>query len=117
MRLNEVVYSDSEPIEGYGSGFFRIGGKVHYGPIVTGPLGTSKWGGFIDQEPLIQLKGLVDVIFFGTGSEIKQIPVELRTFIEELGIGVEIMSSSSASRTYNVLLSEGRRIAIALLPV
>ena len=117
MRLNEVIYSGAEPIEGYGPGFFRIGGKVHHGPIVVGPSGTSKWGGFIDTQPFLSLKERVDVIFLGTGSEIMQIPVELRTFIEELGMGVEIMSSPSASRTYNVLLSEGRRIATALLPI
>jgi len=37
--------------------------------------------------------------------------------LEEIGIGVEVMSSPSACRTYNILLSEGRRIAAALLPV
>jgi uncharacterized protein len=34
-----------------------------------------------------------------------------------LGLGVEVMSSPAACRTYNVLLSEGRRVALALLPV
>ncbi|HAL76885.1 MAG TPA: hypothetical protein DCM70_09750, partial [Rhodobacteraceae bacterium] len=37
--------------------------------------------------------------------------------LEEAGIGIEVMSSPSACRTYNILLSEGRRIAAALLPV
>ena len=37
--------------------------------------------------------------------------------LEEAGIGVEVMSSPAACRTYNVLLSEGRRVALALLPV
>jgi len=37
--------------------------------------------------------------------------------IEEAGIGVEVMNSPAACRTYNVLLGEGRRIAAALLPV
>lgn len=32
-------------------------------------------------------------------------------------MGVEVMSSPAACRTYNVLLSEGRRIAVLLLPV
>ena len=31
--------------------------------------------------------------------------------------GVEVMSSPTAARTYNVLLGEGRRVAVALLPV
>ena len=30
MRLNEISYTDAKPIEGYGPGFFRIGGEVTY---------------------------------------------------------------------------------------
>ena len=37
--------------------------------------------------------------------------------LEALGLGVEVMSSPAACRTYNVLLSEGRRVALALIPV
>jgi uncharacterized protein len=57
------------------------------------------------------------VLFVGTGAEIAHIPPELRVALEDVGIGVEIMSSPAACRTYNVLLSEGRRVAAALLPV
>ena len=28
MRLNEVVFDDAVPVDGYGPGFFRIGGEV-----------------------------------------------------------------------------------------
>ena len=31
MRLNEVNYDDSKPIDGYGPGFFRIGGQMQEG--------------------------------------------------------------------------------------
>ena len=37
--------------------------------------------------------------------------------IEDVGVGVEVMSSPSACRTYNVLLSEDRRVAAALFPI
>jgi uncharacterized protein len=37
--------------------------------------------------------------------------------LEEAGMGVEAMASPAACRTYNVLLAEGRRVALALLPV
>ena len=117
MRLNEVTYSDAQPIEGYGPGFFRIGGKVHEGPVVTGPKGTLPWGGYDDLATLLAFSGETDVIFVGTGAEIAHIPGDLRTQLEEAGLGVEIMNSPAACRTYNVLLSEGRRIALALIPV
>lgn len=117
MRLNEVVYTDAEPIEGYGPGFFRIGGRKHDAPLLTGATGTRPWGGYDDAETLLDLSGSVDVLFVGTGDDIAHLPAGLRSQLEEAGIGVEIMSSPAACRTYNVLLSEGRRVALALMPV
>ena len=66
---------------------------------------------------MLALAGKVDVVFLGTGSEVAHIPDDLRETLEEAGLGVEVMSSPAACRTYNILLSEGRRIALALLPV
>ncbi|MEP4194174.1 MAG: Mth938-like domain-containing protein [Aliishimia sp.] len=117
MRLNEIDYNDSAPIDGYGAGFFRIGGQVYNGAVVTGPTGTQSWGGYEDTETLMALSQLVDVLFIGTGAEIAHPPADFKTVLEEGGIGVEAMSSPAAARTYNVLLSEGRRIALAMLPV
>lgn len=117
MRLNEVTYSDAEPVEGYGPGFFRIGGKVYNGAVLTGPSGTTLWAGFDDIQTLLAVAGDVDVLFIGTGAEIAHIPSGLRNALEDAGLGVETMNSPSAARTYNVLLSEGRRIALAMVPV
>ncbi|MFY9209610.1 MAG: Mth938-like domain-containing protein [Aestuariivita sp.] len=117
MRLNEVVYTDAMPIEGYGPGFFRVGGEVHQGAILTGPSGTHGWGGYDDLHRLSSLAGQIDVLFVGTGSEIAHVPAPFRATLEEQGIGLEVMSSPSAARTYNVLLSEGRRVALAMLAV
>lgn len=117
MRLNEISFTDAKPIEGYGPGFFRVGGEVFHGPVIAGPSGTTLWGGYDDADTLLQLAGTIDVLFVGTGAEIAHLPVKLRDALEEAGLGVEIMSSPAASRTYNVLLSEGRRIALALIPV
>lgn len=117
MRLNEITFSDANPVEGYGPGFFRIGGQVHEGALLTGPAGTAPWGGYDDDAPLLALAGRIDVLFVGTGAEIAHIPGPLRSVLEGAGIGVEVMNSPAACRTYNVLLAEGRRIALALLPV
>ncbi len=51
------------------------------------------------------------------GAEIAPLEAGFRATLEEAGIGVEIMASGPACRTYNVLLSEGRRVGLALLPV
>ncbi|WP_428925377.1 Mth938-like domain-containing protein [Marinibacterium sp. SX1] len=117
MRLNEIEFNDSDPVDGYGPGFFRIAGEVWSGPILTGPRGTSSWGGYDDSAALLALADHVDVLFIGTGAEIAHLPAGLRAMLDAAGIGVEGMTSPAAARTYNVLLSEGRRVAVALLPV
>jgi uncharacterized protein len=117
MRLNEVTYTDAKPVEGYGPGFFRIGGEVFRGGVLVSGAGITAWGGYGDAEALLALVEHVDVLFIGTGADVAHIPADLRTQLESGGLGVEAMSSPAAARTYNVLLSEGRRIALAMLPV
>lgn len=117
MRLNEITYTDAKPVEGYGPGFFRIGGVVFNGAVLVSAVGIKAWGGYEDTDTLLALEGNVDVLFVGTGNEIAHIPAEMRARLEAAGIGVEVMASPAACRTYNVLLSEGRRIALALIPI
>jgi len=117
MHLNEIDFGAARPIEGYGPGFFRLGGATLPAPLIIAPGQTRAWAGLDDAAPLLDLAGQIDVLFIGTGPEIAPLPVALRTRLESAGLGVEIMASPAACRTYNVLLSEGRRIAVALLPV
>ncbi|MFC4215338.1 Mth938-like domain-containing protein [Pseudophaeobacter arcticus] len=117
MQLNEVTFTEARPVDGYGPGFFRVGGEVHDGALLITATGLSAWGGYDDDAGLLALAGQVDVLFIGTGAEIAHIPAELRNRLEGAGLGVEVMNSPAACRTYNVLLSEGRRVALAVLPV
>ena len=115
MRLNEMVFTDAVPVDGYGPGFFRIAGEVHEGALLLLPDGRRAWSGFDDVQGLDAAE--IDVLFIGTGAEIAHAPRGFRELVEGFGIGVEVMASPAACRTYNVLLSEGRRIGAALLPV
>jgi uncharacterized protein len=117
MRLTEITYDEAMPIEGYGPGFFRIGGKVLRGPVLISPWSAQDWGGLQDSTTVLTLAGRIDVLFVGMGAEIAHVPAGFRAAVEAAEIGVEVMNSPAACRTYNVLLSEGRRIAVALLPV
>lgn len=117
MRLTEVDFGAAQPVEGYGPGFFRIGGVAHEAPLLVVPGQVLPWGGYDDTEALLALAGHVDVVFIGTGGEIAHIPAPLRGALEDSGLGVEAMDSPAACRTYNVLLSEQRRVALAVLPV
>jgi len=117
MRLTEVSYGSARAIEGYGPGFFRVAGHVLRGPCLITPWDAGPWGGFADTGAPLSLAGRIDVLFIGTGAEVAHIPPTFRQALEEQGIGVEVMASPTAARTYNVLLGEGRRVAVALLPV
>ncbi len=117
MQLTEITFTSARPIDGYGPGFFRVGGEVLRGPVLVTATGARNWGGFDDAAALLALAGRVDVILVGTGRCIAHLPTALRIALEQAGIGAEPMDSAAAARTYNVLLAEGRRVAAALLPV
>ena len=117
MRLTEISYGTAQPIAGYGPGFFRIGTHVLRGACLITPWDAGGWGGFDDTAAPMALAGRIDVLFAGTGAEIAHPPAAFRQALDSVGIGVEVMNSPAACRTYNVLLSEGRRIAVCLLPV
>ena len=117
MQFHEVNFDGAKPVDGYGPGFFRVGGTVIQGGILLTADKVQSWGGYDDLAPLIALAGKVDVLFVGTGADIAYAPKALTLKLQELGIGVEVMASDTACRTYNVILAEGRRIALAALPV
>jgi uncharacterized protein len=117
MRLTEVSYGSAKAIEGYGPGFFRVAGHVLRGACLITPWDAGPWGGFEDTATPLSLVDRIDVLFVGTGAAIAHVPPEFRQALEGQGIGVEVMASPTAARTYNVLLGEGRRVAVALLPV
>lgn len=117
MRLTEVTYGSARAIEGYGPGFFRVAGHVLRGPCLITPWDAGPWGGYDDLASPLSLADRIDVLFVGTGAAVAHVPTAFRDALEEQGIGVEVMASPAACRTYNVLLGEGRRVAVALLPV
>ena len=117
MRLTEIDFNDTLPINGYGPGFFRVGGKVHQGGVLILPGGIASWDGYADLAAVLEQADAIDVLLVGTGAEIAHIPEQMRETVEAAGVGIEVMASPPACRTFNVLLSEGRRIGAALLPV
>ena len=118
MKLSEASYPEGQPVEGYGDGFFRIGGEVIRGGLLLLPArAAARWGGYGDLSAILAAAADIDVLFVGTGAETSHVPPEFRAAIEAAGPGVEAMASPAACRTFNVLLSEGRRIGLAALPV
>ena len=58
-----------------------------------------------------------EVIILGTGLTIRFPGPALVSALAERGIGIEVMDTAAACRTYNVLVHEDRAVAAALLNV
>lgn len=113
--LTEADFGNALPIDGYGPGFFRVAGEVRRGHLWVMADAVGAWGGFEDLATLEALAGQIDLLFIGTGAEIAHLPKPFVSALEAKGIMCEGMATPSAARTYNVLLSEGRRVGCALL--
>jgi len=57
-----------------------------------------------------------EVVLIGTGNSQAFLPPELMMFFYSRNIGIEVMSTDAACRTFNVLVSESRNVVAALIP-
>jgi uncharacterized protein len=60
---------------------------------------------------------LSEFVLLGTGPSQALPPRSVREALQRIGLGLEFMSTEGAARTYGVLMSEGRRVAVALIAV
>jgi len=56
-----------------------------------------------------------DVVILGTGKRQRFVHPKLTTVLTTRRIGVECMDNQAACRTYNILMAEGRKVALALI--
>jgi uncharacterized protein len=117
MPTIETDFSGRLPVEGYGPGFFRVAGMVYRGPLALLPNGPLPWEGLHDLSPFVRSAGEIDLVLVGIGPDVAALPEAARAALEGAGLGVEVMTTGPACRTYNVLLGEERRVAAALMPV
>ncbi|SAI43023.1 Protein of uncharacterised function (DUF498/DUF598) [Bordetella ansorpii] len=57
-----------------------------------------------------------EVLLVGTGRRQRLLPPDVLRPLLAAGIGVEAMDTEAAARTYNILMAEGRRVIVALIP-
>lgn len=70
----------------------------------------------LSEEDFAAFVGLrPDLVVLGTGQQQRFPDPRLYRALIEAGIGVEVMTTAAACRTYNILTSEGRRVIGALL--
>jgi uncharacterized protein len=66
-----------------------------------------------DFAPALELKP--DIILFGTGLQQRFPDISLLTEIMRSGVAIEVMDTTAACRTFNVLIGEYRPVVAALL--
>ncbi|HEX7636255.1 MAG TPA: Mth938-like domain-containing protein [Noviherbaspirillum sp.] len=67
-------------------------------------------------EHFAQIEATVpDVVILGTGRRQRFIHPKLIAALTAHRIGVECMDNQAACRTYNILMGEGRKVALALI--
>ncbi|HEX4113303.1 MAG TPA: Mth938-like domain-containing protein [Stellaceae bacterium] len=126
MDITPSVAPDSQVIEAYGPGGFRVSGIAYAGAVIVCPDTTVAWpvGAMQDVTveslaPLIPRAGTelaIEILLLGCGRHMAPVPSALRTELRRIGIVIDAMDTGAACRTYDVLLTEGRRVAAALLP-
>ncbi len=120
------------PIEAYGAGGFRIGGRHFTGSILLLPEAVLPWaspraspGASEDLSrlspaalaPVLEARPLVEILLLGCGRRMAPISPELRQALRESGVVIDAMDTGAACRTYNVLAAEGRLVAALLIAV
>jgi uncharacterized protein len=112
------------PIEAYGNGGFRFAEMSHRGSILALPSGIESWAvedaAAINAQAVSRLvdeAGGIDILLIGTGDVLVPLGREARSALDKAGFFPDLMATGAAVRTYNVLLSEGRQVAAALIAV
>jgi uncharacterized protein len=123
-RIYDGFVPGRHPIDAYGNGGFRFADMSHRGSIFALPSGIRAWAAKAADEINANTLALVfaegdalDLLLLGTGREVVPVPEALRQRFREARIGLDVMQTGAAARTYNVLLAENRKVGAALILV
>jgi uncharacterized protein len=116
---------DGQPfVDAYGDGGFRLAGQRFEGSVIVTPQGLFPWSArnIEDATPasfsaIVEASRSFDFLIVGAGAETAFLPSAVRRHLESHTIFPDVMATGSACRTYNLMLSENRRVAAALIAV
>jgi uncharacterized protein len=122
MRFTQESSSTRNVIRAYGAGEIKINDEVYRGPLIVGATqilpGPAVAGAreltAAHAEPLLALAP--EIVLVGTGPQQVFPEAKFGAPLMEAGVGVEIMDTGAACRTFNVLVSEQRRVVALLWP-
>ena len=121
MRFSLDSDANHYSITSYGPDWVRVNQQeFRRSVIVTAERLVNDWPpqtfGELVEAHFEVIAGLApEIVLLGTGARQRFPPSSLLRRLLERGVGVEIMDTAAACRTYNIVMLEGRRVAAALL--
>ncbi|WP_108661619.1 Mth938-like domain-containing protein [Acuticoccus kandeliae] len=124
LVIRDAHFPGRSPIDAYGNGGFRFAEMSHVGSILCLPSGIYGWAPRTIEEitpdalqRVLEEKAEIDVLLLGVGT----VPVPPTTAIvrtmRAAGLRFDTMTTGAAVRTFNVMISEERRVAAGFLAV
>lgn len=108
-------------VTGLGPGWVRVGATEYRdnlvltpGTIATG-WATAGFEGLAEDDFAGLLPHKPEVVLFGAGPAIRFPHPRLTRALTDACIGIEVMDTPAACRTFNILAAEGRSVVAALL--
>ena len=123
MDITPQLSKGKQMITGYGVGGFKINGEFVAGSQIIFPdrvlaLNAQTMAqitlGIL--QPILDVHP-VEILLIGTGKTMQPIDPVLRAALKAQRIACDSMDTGAACRTYNVLMSEERKVAAALIAV
>ncbi len=120
MKLHQTRAQGRNLFTGYGPGYVSVSGTRWESSVIVLADRVERWdvAGFdaLTEDAFTRLAELpIEILLLGSGARLRFPHPRLTQALSRAGIGLEVMDTPAACRTYNVLLEEGRRVAAALL--
>ena len=121
MKLHLDRFEGMNAFTGYGDGHVVINGRrVTTSVVVFADRLIEPWeAGPAESLATADVAFLaalpLEIVLLGTGPRMHLIHPRIYAPLSAARIGVEVMDTPAACRTYNILLAEGRKVAAALM--
>lgn len=121
MRLQQD-FNEGNLIRRYGPGAVTINERTVTRSVIVTPVSIVDWAvddfDALRAEHLQAIAGMEpELVLLGTGASQRFPSPAIMTALYDRGIGVEVMTTDAACRTYNIVMAEGRAVAAALLMI
>lgn len=121
MKLHQSDTQKYQTITGYDQTGVEINAeRYNYSLVVLPEMAPRAWDAPTFESLTVEHFDQIgaddpDVVILGTGARQRFIHPRLTAALTLRRIGVECMDSQAACRTYNILMGEGRKVALALI--